>query len=120
MTRIDYVRATPKMGDPRHVAAALGFYRVFVAFPRTPKPKRRNQIMNARALLLVPAAVFVAVLSGCGQTDGGSLTERGSGSVQFRLPSTEICSMPDYVRKHAPAGVCVDPVDDVVSPVTGR
>lgn len=76
--------------------------------------------MNARALLLIPAAVVVAVLAGCGQTGGGSLSEKGSGSVQFRLPSTEICSMPDYVRKHAPEGVCERTVDDDLSPLSGR
>jgi hypothetical protein len=77
--------------------------------------------MNARALLLVPAAVVVAVLAGCGQTDGGTLTERGSGSVQFRFPSTEICNQSEYIRERAPEGVCERAtVDDDLSPLNGR
>ncbi|WP_173923372.1 hypothetical protein [Agromyces sp. Marseille-P2726] len=77
--------------------------------------------MNARALLLVPAAVVVAVLAGCGQTDGNSLSERGSGSVEFRFPSTEICNQSSYIRERAPEGLCEQTtVDDDLSPTSGK
>ena len=64
--------------------------------------------MNVRAFLVVPAALAVAVLAGCGQTDGGSGTGSGSGSAQVRLPSTEACHAPAYIRKRVPEGLCVD------------
>ena len=80
--------------------------------------------MNARALLLVvPAALAVGLLAGCGQTEDGSVTR--SGSSQVKMPSTEVCTLPTYVRKHAPEGLCTESpevwqVDDYVSPVTGK
>ena len=64
--------------------------------------------MNVRAFLVVPAAVAVAVLAGCGQTDGGSSIGSGSGTAQVRLPSTELCHAPAYMRKRVPEGLCVD------------
>ena len=72
--------------------------------------------MNVRAFLIVPAAVAVAVLAGCGQTGG----ESGSGSAQLRMPSTWACSAPAYIREQAPEGLCSHAtetqVDDDLSP----
>ena len=63
--------------------------------------------MNARTFLLAPAALAVALLAGCGQ----GLT--GVGSAEVRMPSTAVCSAPDYIRDRAPEGVCtVGVVDD--------
>lgn len=79
--------------------------------------------MNVRAFLVVPAALAVAVLAGCGQTDGGSNTGSGSGSAHVRLPSTEACHAPAYIRKQVPEGLCVDvnqtQVIDDLSPSAG-
>lgn len=61
--------------------------------------------MNVRGLLLVPAALLVAVLAGCGQ--GGSGAGTGSGSPRVSMPSTWVCSAPDYIREHAPEGFCL-------------
>ncbi|HET8778591.1 MAG TPA: hypothetical protein VFM66_00855 [Agromyces sp.] len=76
--------------------------------------------MKLRTFLIVPAALAVAVLAGCGQgTASGS--GAGSGSAQLNLPSTAVCSAPDYVREHAPVGLCADvPVDDNLSPLGGH
>ena len=78
--------------------------------------------MNVRAFLVVPAVLAVGVLAGCGQTEGAS-SGSGSGSTQVRMPSTEVCHLPPYVRKHAPEGLCIDAnetVDDNLSPLTGQ
>ncbi|WP_448811165.1 hypothetical protein [Agromyces bauzanensis] len=71
--------------------------------------------MNVRAFLIVPAALAVAVLAGCGQ--GVS----GTGAAQVRMPSTAVCSAPDYIREQAPEGFCrTVVVDDDLSPLAGR
>jgi hypothetical protein len=74
--------------------------------------------MNVRAFLIVPVALAVGVLAGCGQTDGGSGS--GSGSTQVRVPSTWVCSAPAYIREQAPECICSDTtetqVDDDLSP----
>jgi hypothetical protein len=79
--------------------------------------------MNVRAFLVVPAALAVAVLAGCGQTDGVSNIGSGSGAAQVRMPSTELCHAPDYMRKRVPEGLCVDvnetQVVDDLSPLHG-
>ena len=67
--------------------------------------------MNARAFLVIPAAVAVAVLAGCGQTEGQSSSGGGSESTQVRMPSTEICRAPAYIRDRAPEGFCGDTTD---------
>jgi hypothetical protein len=75
--------------------------------------------MNVRAFLVVPAALAVAVLAGCGQTGG----ESGSGSAQLRMPSTWACSAPAYIREQAPEGLCSHAetqVDDDLSPSTSQ
>ncbi|WP_448006109.1 hypothetical protein [Agromyces bauzanensis] len=70
--------------------------------------------MNARTFLIIPAALAVAVLAGCGQGVAGA------GSAQVRMPSTAVCSAPDYIREQAPDGVCtVEVVDDDRSPLAG-
>ena len=78
--------------------------------------------MNVRAFLVLPAAVAVAVLAGCGQTDGGS-SGSGSGSARIGLRSTEVCHAPAYIRDRAPEGLCSDAdeklVDDYLSPLQG-
>jgi hypothetical protein len=75
--------------------------------------------MKLRTFLIVPAALAVAVLAGCGQ---GTASGSGVGSgAQLNLPSTAVCSAPDYVRDHAPAGLCAEvPLDDNLSPLEGR
>lgn len=71
--------------------------------------------MNVRAFLIVPAAVAVAVLAGCGQGVAGT------GAVQVRMPSTAACSAPDYIRDRAPEALCrTAVVDDDLSPSSGR
>ena len=77
--------------------------------------------MNARAFLIVPAAIAVAVLAGCGQADGGSNTGKGggSGSARVSVPSSEVCNAPAWIRDSAPEGLCTDgvaPVADNLSP----
>lgn len=70
--------------------------------------------MNARTFLIVPAALAVAVLAGCGQ----GLTEVGS--AQVRMPSTAVCSAPHDIRDRAPEGVCtVEVVDDEHARLSG-
>jgi hypothetical protein len=91
--------------------------------------------MDVRAFLIIPAAVVVAVLAGCGQTGAasGSGTGAGSGAAHLKAPSTWVCSAPDYIRERAPEGACdsvdgsvdgagVDdePVDDDLSPSTSE
>ena len=74
--------------------------------------------MNVRAFLLVPAALAVGVLAGCGQTGGDSGGGSGSGSAKLTVPSTWVCSAPAYIRERAPEGLC-DPADrDSSSPET--
>ena len=79
--------------------------------------------MNVRAFLVVPAALAVAVLAGCGQTDGGSGSGIGSGSSQVRMPSTDVCHAPAWIREQAPEGLCSDAnetqVVDDLSPLHG-
>ena len=95
--------------------------------------------MDVRAFLIIPAAVVVAVLAGCGQTGASSGAGAGSGAAHVKAPSTWVCSAPAYIRERAPEGVCdsvdgdgadttavdttpVDtpPVDDDLSPASGR
>ncbi|MDQ2661030.1 MAG: hypothetical protein M3Y52_04065 [Actinomycetota bacterium] len=81
--------------------------------------------MNVRAFLIVPAAIAVAVLAGCGQADGGSKNGSGSGSGSARVsaPSSEVCNAPAWIRDRAPEGLCTDgeaPVADNLSPIHGR
>ncbi|MDQ0893479.1 hypothetical protein [Agromyces ramosus] len=79
--------------------------------------------MNARAFLVLPAAVAVAVLAGCGLTDGGSDNGKGSGSNHVRLPSSEVCQSSAWIRDRLPDGLCSGtsetPVDDDLSPLQG-
>lgn len=81
--------------------------------------------MNARAFLIVPAALALGVLAGCGQTEGSSDDGAGSGSTQIRMPSTEVCNAPAWIRERAPEGVCTStptetPVEDDLSPLQPR
>jgi hypothetical protein len=90
--------------------------------------------MDVRAFLIIPAAVVVAVLAGCGQTGAASGAGAGSGAAHVKAPSTWVCSAPAYIRERAPEGACdsVDgngadgdgadttTVDDDVSPSTGE
>ena len=78
--------------------------------------------MNVRPFLVVPAALAVAVLVGCGLNDGGS-KDSGSGSARVGIHSTEVCNAPSYIRDRAPEGLCsdaeeVEVVDDL-SPLQG-
>ena len=78
--------------------------------------------MNVRAFLVVPAALAVAVLAGCGLNDGGS-KDSGSGSARVEMHSTEVCNAPSFIRNRAPEGLCsdaghTDVVDDL-SPLQG-
>ncbi|WP_159605707.1 hypothetical protein [Agromyces humi] len=61
--------------------------------------------MNVRAFLIAPAVVAVAVLAGCGLTDG---TDAKAGSARVGIHSSEVCHAPAYIRDRAPAGVCSD------------
>lgn len=70
--------------------------------------------MNVRAFLVVRAAVAVAVLAGCGQG------VPGTGTAQVRMPSTAVCSAPDYIRERAPEGVCSVVVVDDFPSLSGR
>ncbi|MFD4422125.1 hypothetical protein ACFWN7_11560 [Agromyces sp. NPDC058484] len=71
--------------------------------------------MNLRAFLIVPTAIVVAVLAGCGQ-GVASGSGAGSGSAQRYVPSNSMCYEPAYIRQHAPEGACSDVVaDDVVA-----
>jgi hypothetical protein len=88
----------------------------------------RTRIMNVRAFLLVPAALAVGVLAGCGQTGGDSGGGSGSGSAQLKMPSTWVCSAPAYIRERAPEGLCdstdtdssdTETVEDDLSPLRG-
>ena len=123
MIGIDYSRVRPKMVGPCHVARSPPSYRdVSEAPPES--ASRKDKIMNVRAFLVVPAALAVAVLAGCGQTDGGSSGKGGdSGSARIGLLSTEVCHAPAYIRERAPEGFCSDtdetPVDDNLSPLQG-
>ena len=68
--------------------------------------------MNVRVLLIVPVALAVGVLAGCGGTGGDSGAGKGSGLTQVRMPSTEICRAPAYILEHAPEGLCTGETDD--------
>ena len=59
--------------------------------------------MNVRAFLVIPAAVAVAVLAGCGQTDGGSGSE-GSGSGAGQLDSVAVDRCVPWTRIHPRKG----------------
>jgi hypothetical protein len=110
----------PKMSDPRHVAQRRPSYLEIERSSAGVRRKKWTQIMNVRALLIVPVALVVGVLAGCGgQADTESNTNRGA--AQFRLPSTDACHAPAYIRERAPAGLCTDAaVDDFLSPLTGQ
>ena len=76
--------------------------------------------MNVRAFVIVPAALALGVLAGCGSTEGGSGDPAGSGSARIQMPSTEVCHLPAWIRDRAPEGVCTPsepPVDDYLSPL---
>ncbi|MBM7829373.1 hypothetical protein JOE59_000078 [Agromyces cerinus] len=77
--------------------------------------------MNARAFLIIPAVAGLAVLAGCGLTESGA-AGAGTGAVKVQMPSTEVCHLPAYIRKHVPEGVCTSApvVDDDLSPLTGE
>jgi len=81
--------------------------------------------MNVRVFLIVPAVLAMGVLAGCGQTGVESGADKGSGSTQVRMPSTEVCHASAYIREQAPEGLCTDSadvkeVDDNLSPLSGR
>ncbi|WP_156401864.1 hypothetical protein [Agromyces sp. Soil535] len=78
--------------------------------------------MNVRVFLIVPAALAVSVLAGCG--GGESDAAKGSGSTKVRMSSTEVCHASAYIREHAPEGLCTDSADvteveDDLSPLRG-
>lgn len=77
--------------------------------------------MNTRVLLIIPAALAVAMLSGCGS--GDSDAARKAAPAQLRMPSTEVCHAPAYIRERAPEGLCSETadakVDDDLSPLGG-
>lgn len=79
--------------------------------------------MNVRAVLVIPAALVVGVLAGCGQTGGGTGDDARAASAQLRMRSSEACNAPAWIRERAPEGLCTSAepvVDDDVSPVSGR
>ena len=79
--------------------------------------------MNVRAVLVIPAALVVGVLAGCGQTGGGTGDDARAASAQLRMRSSEACNGPAWIRERAPEGLCTSAepvVDDDVSPVSGR
>ena len=65
--------------------------------------------MNVRVILIIPAALVVAALTGCG--GGGSDAAKDGSPAQLRMPSTEVCHAPAYIRERAPEGVCTDTAD---------
>ena len=76
--------------------------------------------MNARAFLAVPAALALVMLAGCGVSERESGDAPGSGSGQVRMPSTEVCNGPAWIRDRAPEGLCTEPtgpVEDDLSPL---
>ena len=78
--------------------------------------------MNVRAFLVIPAALAVAVLAGCGLTDGSS-KDNGAGSARVGVDTSEVCKGPAFIRDRAPEGFCdgaeeADVVDDL-SPLQG-
>ncbi|MGR0221309.1 hypothetical protein [Agromyces sp. ZXT2-6] len=76
--------------------------------------------MNARAFLAIPAALALAVLAGCGVSEGESGDGPGTGSARVRMPSTEVCNGPAWIRERAPEGLCTaptGPVEDDLSPL---
>jgi hypothetical protein len=119
MVRIDYVVAVPKMGDSRHVALRPRSYREVSGIPAGGRP-RKEQIMNVRAFLAVPAALALAVLAGCGVSEGETGNGPGTGSARVRMPSTEVCHEAGWIREHAPEGVCstqTERLEDNLSPL---
>lgn len=76
--------------------------------------------MNARAFLAVPAALALALLAGCGVSEGETGDGPRTGSGQVRMPSTEVCKEPAWIRERAPEGFCTaptGPVEDNLSPL---
>ena len=77
--------------------------------------------MNIRVFLVIPAAVAVAVLAGCGA--GVSEAAKKAAPAQIQMPSTEVCHQSEYIRERAPEGFCAESadvkVDDDLSPLGG-
>ena len=77
--------------------------------------------MNVRVFLIIPAAVAVAVLAGCGA--GGSEAAKKAAPAHVQMPSTEVCHQSAYIRDRAPQGFCAESadvkVDDDLSPLGG-
>ncbi|MFF2276420.1 hypothetical protein [Agromyces sp. NPDC058126] len=76
--------------------------------------------MKVRILVIIPAAVAVAMLTGCG--GGQSDSADDSAPIRLDLPA-EVCGMPDYISEQAPEGLCETPagatVHDDLSPLGG-
>ncbi|WP_198169763.1 hypothetical protein [Agromyces laixinhei] len=73
--------------------------------------------MHIRTFLIIPAALVVAVLAGCGQ---GQASGVRSGSERQFVPSSSVCYEPWYIRQHAPDGLCAETtVVDDRSPLGG-
>ncbi len=76
--------------------------------------------MNIRMLLIIPAVVAVAMLSGCGS--GGSDAAKKAAPAHVQMPSTEVCHLSAYIRERAPEGFCESTelnLDDDLSPLGG-
>ena len=76
--------------------------------------------MNVRVFLIIPVAVAVAALAGCG-AEGETAKKAAPARVQMQ--STEVCHAPAYIRQWAPEGLCAESadvkVDDDLSPLGG-
>jgi hypothetical protein len=76
--------------------------------------------MNVRAFLVLPATLALAVLAGCGVSEGETGDGPGTGSARVRMPSTEVCHGPAWIRERAPEGVCsmkTERLEDNLSPL---
>lgn len=78
--------------------------------------------MNARILLVVPVALGVGLLSACGGGVPGEDEGAGRGGTQLKMPAS-VCAETGYIRDRMPEGYCdstTPPIDDDLSPLTGR